>query len=133
MTAVTASIIVFALYALVLAPVIWVVAGKSGRVVAPVAAVVVIAVLVYNTGLFQRDALAQTDITVPSVFSSADEECRKIRDLMRESGLRVDLSQPDRPRILGPGAEQIPSEVSTVLIQCFVSDRNSGVRQAGPQ
>jgi hypothetical protein len=72
----------------------------------------------YQTGFFQQSTLTPTDEIVLSRAWSDESVCRQVLRLMGENQLVADLSNPDDPRIIGPGAEQVPSEVRDVLIDC---------------
>jgi hypothetical protein len=119
MSPVLASTLALALYAIVLLPLAGVAIWNSNRTLSAGYAAFIVALAMYHTGIFSGSSLAETDMAVRAIVPGDDEQCQKIRDLMDQSGLRVDRSDLAAPRIVGEGAEQIPAEVRDVLIQCL--------------
>jgi hypothetical protein len=119
MSSALATTIGIALYVAVLLPVAAaaVMSNISSRIIG-VYAVFLMGLAGYHTGIFQRGSLTPTDMIVRSATSTDEAQCKKVVELMRESGLEVDRSDPATPRIIGTGADQIPPEVRDILLAC---------------
>lgn len=107
-----------ALCAAVLAPLVWVALRGHGRAIGAVYLAVILAVAVFQTGIFQRGSLAPTNMIVASMSSTDEAQCREILDMFQQAGLTIDRSNPDSPRIVGKGADQLPLEVSQIVLSC---------------
>lgn len=118
MSPLLATIIGIALYAVVLLPlvgaVLW---GRAPRLLVVYGSFLAV-VAVFNTGIFQRGSLAPTDTIVRAAGPAEEAQCQQILELMRESGLTVDRSDPSAPKLTGRGANQLPPELRDVLLQC---------------
>jgi len=97
-------------------PLAW--SGRAPRLVAIVYGTIVIGVGFYQTGFLQRSSLASTSRMVVATAPLEDAECRKITELLKESGLTVDRSDPAQPKLIGTGADEIPPQVRDILAEC---------------
>ena len=116
MSPVAASAIGLALYAALLLPLAW--SGRAPRLVATLYGAIVIAIGFYQTGFLQRSSLASTSRMVVASAPLDGAECRKIVELMKESGFTVDRSDPAQPKLVGAGADEIPPQVRDILMEC---------------
>ena len=87
-----------------------------------------LALAAYHTGIFQSPALAPTDAVVRSGALVADEQCRQINELIVKAHLTVDRSDPEEIKVTGPGWDQVPEEVRSVVTECLRRG-TSGSRQ----
>jgi hypothetical protein len=113
-----ASAIALALYAVASVPLAFVAVRRDSGVVAVALVALVIAVCLINTGVFARSSLAPTDSPIDVSLTSDGPRCAEILRLMKRSGWKVDRSDPASPKIVGPGADQIPDQVVRVVIGC---------------
>jgi hypothetical protein len=113
-----ATAVALALYATLLAPLAFAWRSTALRFVAWSYVAAIAAMAVYQTGFFQRSSLTPTDKVVVVVAPSDRTQCVEVLELMNQSGLAVDLSDPAAPKVTGSGADQLPSQVRDVLIEC---------------
>lgn len=120
MYTVVASGIALALYAVAAIPLAFIVFSRHAGRVGMMYAAIVLGVVIYNTGLFSLGGLTRTSMVVPILSSGDDEQCRKVRDLLQQSGLRVDRSRSPAT-IVGVRADEIPPQVRDALLKCYKS------------
>lgn len=92
--------------------------GRSARPALIAAASFILFVVFLQTGIAGGGRLPAAGISVPPIAHNA-EQCAQIRKVLKDAGLSVDRSDPERPRIAGPLAERIPEEVQEAVAACF--------------
>jgi hypothetical protein len=125
MSPIFATAVALAVYLVVLLPLAVGVSNLRPGVVWTYVALT-LALAVYHTGLFQAASLAPTDAVVRSSGLVADEQCRQINTLIAEANLTVDRSNPDEIKVSGPGWDQVPEEVRSVVAECLRRDTSRG-------
>lgn len=118
MSATTSTILVLMLFAVVLAPLALVgTRHASGKFsIAYVAGLVVIAFC--GTGLFMPGNLASIEAAPVAIGANQATQCARVLQLIGESGVTVDRTDPSSPKLIGRGIESLPQEVRDVIIAC---------------
>ena len=110
------------LYAVGLAPIVWLALRQTGaRWLGPLFAVVVIGLAFYQTGILRNAPLASTDVTHLVRADTPQGRCQQIFDMLLE--IRVLLEQPSKNGLVVQAAawDQLPPPVREAVVSCAQS------------
>lgn len=114
-----ATILALLLYAALLLPLAWSAYTGRGRGVGFAYAGALVALCLYQTGIFHGGSLTAAHPVAASALPSPDARCRQIVELIEQAGLSVEHSAAGEFTITGPGVEQLPEEAREIIGQCY--------------
>jgi hypothetical protein len=119
MSSTIAIMIVAALYAALLAPLVFV--ARKPRALAPltgVYVVVIVAIATIQSGLFDPPTLPSLDDVPRSDAQLSNAQCTQLLTLVENGGVIVDRRSPPRLAVAQSSWEQLPPEVREAVINC---------------
>ena len=120
-----ATVIALAIYGVAVTP-FALMAWRPGhaRWLAGLSAALVLGLCVFQTGLFQQDALASTDVARLVRQDSLQSRCKQVFDVLRENGVLLESPGPQGLVVRGAAWDQLPPPVMEAVQTCalpFVS------------
>jgi hypothetical protein len=119
MSPVNAMLVALLIYALGLAPFIWMAVRSGGaRWAAGLSGALILAIALGQTGLFHRESLASADVARFAGAGATAGRCQQVFDVLREGG--VVLEAPGARSIIVRGAawDQLAPPVRDAVLAC---------------
>jgi len=119
MSSVAATALALLLYALAFAPIAWLAFHSgSAKWVAALGGAAILALGLFQTGIFSQGSLASTDVARLLQLDSSDSRCQQVFDLLITNG--VMLEPPARGQLVVRGADwdAMPEAVREAIVAC---------------
>lgn len=113
-----ASAVALGAYALAFAPLLLLKWSPRGGAIVAILGVAAAGLVVTQTGLFQTDSLASTDVADLVTIDATADRCREMVQMMREGGVILEEPSDRQLTVNGELWQQLPQPIHDAVVTC---------------